>query len=186
MGRRPRTLLDLLVPDITTQVRRSQERQKTAHDQGVKRRSFLVGNAVYAKIFQVPAKRIPGVIVAQAGPLSYSVHLFTGVEVKRHVDHVKLQGPGQPVEMKETEEKQSGGEGDCTEVVLPASSRQGDPAPETPTEQETVNQGAEETPVVPDENVAQRPELRRSSRPHHPPDRYRDHVWKLKGEKCSE
>eukprot|EP00731_Ephydatia_muelleri_P020775 Em0013g502a len=88
--------------------------------------------------------------------------------------------------MKETEEKQSGGEGDCTEAVLPATSRQGDPTPETPTEQETVNQGAEETPVVLDENVAQRPELRRSSRPHHPPDRYHDHVWKLKGEKCSE
>ena len=50
MGRRPRTLLDLLVPDITTQVHRSQERQKTAHDQGVKPQSFLVGDAVYVKI----------------------------------------------------------------------------------------------------------------------------------------
>ena len=39
--------------------------------------------------------------------------------------------------------------------------------------------------MVQDENVAQRLELRRSSRPHHPPDCYGDHVWKLKGEKCS-
>ena len=79
MGRRPRTLLDLLVPDITTQVHRSQERQKTAHDQGVKPRSFLMGDAVYVKYFRVPAKWIPGVIMAQAGPLSYSVRLDTGV-----------------------------------------------------------------------------------------------------------
>eukprot|EP00731_Ephydatia_muelleri_P012870 Em0007g180a len=127
-----------------------------------------------------------GVIVAQAGPLSYSVHLDTGVEVKRHVDHVRRQGPGQPVEMEETEgSKQSGGEGDCTDIVLPATSRQGNPAPETPTEQEIVDEGAEEAPEVQEENVAQRPELCRSSRPHHPPDRYGDHVWKLKGEQCS-
>ena len=151
-----------------------------------KPRSFLVGDAVYVKNFRVPAKWIPGVIVAQAGPLSYSVHLDTGVEVKRHVDHVRRQGPGQPVEMEETEgSKQSGGEGDCTDIVLPATSRQGNPAPETPTEQEIVDEGAEEAPEVQEENVAQRPELCRSSRPHHPPDRYGDHVWKLKGEQCS-
>ena len=137
------------------------------------------------KIFRVPAKQIPGVIVAQAEPLSYSVRLNSGVEVKRHVDHVRLQGPGQPVEMEETEGKQSGGEGDYTDVVIPATSRQGNPAPEKPTKQEIVDEGAEETPVMQDENVAQRPELRRSSRPHHPPDCYGDHVWKLKGEKCS-
>ena len=62
---------------------------------------------MYVKVFRVPAKWIPGVIVAQAGPLSYAVRLDTGVEVKRHVDHVRLQGPGQPVEMEETEGKQS-------------------------------------------------------------------------------
>ena len=89
------------------------------------------------------------------------------------------------MEMEETEGKHSGGEGDCTDVVLPATSRQENPAPETPTEQEIVDEGAEETPVMREENVAQRPELRRSSRPHHPPDRCGDHVWKLKGEKCS-
>eukprot|EP00731_Ephydatia_muelleri_P031447 Em0022g961a len=99
------------------------------------------------------------------------------VEVKWHVDHVKLQGPGQPVEMEETEEKQSGGEGDYTDIVLPATSRQRNSAPEMPTKQEIVDEGAEETAVVQDKNVAQRP--------HHPPDRYGDHIWKLKGEKCS-
>eukprot|EP00731_Ephydatia_muelleri_P002987 Em0001g2987a len=131
--------------------------------------------------FEEAMRKMEGVIVAQAGLLSYSVHLDTGVKVKRHVDHVKLQGPGQPVEMEETEgSKQSGGEGDCTDVVLPPTSRQGNPAPETPTEQEIVEEGADETPVVQDENVAQRPELRRSSRPHHPPDRLT-----MFGEKCS-
>ncbi|KAL5459981.1 hypothetical protein EMCRGX_G033385 [Ephydatia muelleri] len=59
---------------------------------------------------------------------NFSICLNTGVEVKRHVDHVRLQGPGQPVEKEETEGKQSGGEGDYTDVVLPATSRQGNPA----------------------------------------------------------
>ena len=86
--------------------------------------------------------------------MSYSVHLDTGVEVKQHVDHVRLQGPGQPVEMEETEGKQSGGEGT---VLTLYTSRQRNPAPETPTEQEIVDEGAEETPVVQEENVAQRP-----------------------------
>eukprot|EP00731_Ephydatia_muelleri_P017649 Em0010g747a len=125
MGRRPRTLLDLMVPDITSQVHRSQERQKTAHDHGVKPRSFMVGDVVYVKNFRVPPKWIPGVIIAQTGPLSYAVRLDTGVEVKRHVDHVRFQEHGLPLE-----EKESGIEGDGTDAALPAPINQEDTASE--------------------------------------------------------
>eukprot|EP00731_Ephydatia_muelleri_P004148 Em0002g324a len=90
----------------------------------------------------------------QAGPLSDSVHLDTGVEVKRHVDHVRLQGPGQPVEMEETEGSNLEGKGTVLTLYFQPPSRQGNPAPETPTEQEIVDEGAEETPVVQEENVA--------------------------------
>ena len=66
---------------------------------------ILGGCAVYmyVKNFRVPPKWILGVIVAQAGTLSYSFHLDTGMEVKRPVKHVRFQGAGQPVEMEKTE-----------------------------------------------------------------------------------
>ena len=197
MGRRPRTLLDLMVPDITSQVHRSQERQKTAHDHGVKPRSFMVGDVVYVKNFRVPPKWIPGVIIAQTGPLSYAVRLDTGVEVKRHVDHVRFQEHGLPLE-----EKESGIEGDGTDAALPAPINQEDTAseiepdplaeqernderPGEADEQEMDDEGAEDADEVQEANVEQR-EVRRSNRQRHPPDRYRDYVWKLKGEECSD
>ena len=197
MGRRPRTLLDLMVPDITSQVHRSQERQKTAHDHGVKPRSFMVGDVVYVKNFRVPPKWIPGVIIAQTGPLSYAVRLDTGVEVKRHVDHVRFQEHGLPLE-----EKESGIEGDGTDAALPAPINQEDTAseiepdplaeqernderPGEADEQEMDNEGAEDADEVQEARVEQR-EVRRSNRQRHPPDRYRDYVWKLKGEECSD
>ena len=72
----PRTFLDLLVLNVTAQVHRNQEQQKSAHvhDQGVKPQLFLVGDGMYVKLFLLPAKWILGIIAAQAGPLSYSVH----------------------------------------------------------------------------------------------------------------
>eukprot|EP00731_Ephydatia_muelleri_P019570 Em0012g395a len=118
---------------------------------------------------------LPEIVVSDNGTA------FSSTEFGCFMKHNGIRPIRPPVEIEETEGKQSGGEGDCTDVVLPATSRQENPAPETPTEQEIVDEGAEETPVVQEENVAQRPELRRSSRPHHPPDRYGDHVWKLKG-----
>eukprot|EP00731_Ephydatia_muelleri_P003073 Em0001g3073a len=192
MGRRPRTLLDLMVPDITSQVHRSQERQKTTHDHGVKPRSFMVGDVVYVKNFRVPPKWIPGVIIAQTGPLLYAVRLDTGVEVKRHVDHVRFQEHGLPLE-----EKESGIEGDGTDAALPAPINQEDTAseiepdplaeqernderPGEADEQEMDDEGAEDADEVQEAKVEQR-EVRRSNRQRHPPDRYRDYVWELKG-----
>ena len=52
-------------------------------------------------------------------------------------------------------------------------------------EQEMDDEGAEDADEVQEANVEQR-EVRRSNRQRHPPDRYRDYVWKLKGEECSD
>ena len=100
--------------------------------------------------------------MAQAGPLSYTVRLDTSVGVKCHVDHVRFQGPGQPVKMEETEGSRAiwRGRGD---IILPATCQARGSCPREANRTEIVDEGAEETPVVQDENVAQRPELRRSS-----------------------
>eukprot|EP00731_Ephydatia_muelleri_P018998 Em0011g1038a len=160
MGRRPRTLLDLMVPDISSQVHRSQERQKTAHDHGVKPRSFMVGDVVYVKNFRVPPKWIPGVIIAQTGPLSYAVRLDTA-----------------PINQEDTASEM--------EPDPLAEQERNDERPGEADEQEMDVEGAEDADEVQEAKVEQR-EVRKSNRQRHPPDRYRDYVWKLKGEECSD
>ena len=48
-GRKIRTHLDSLRPDLARNVRFSQERQKRGQDSHAKRRNFVVGEAVYAR-----------------------------------------------------------------------------------------------------------------------------------------
>ena len=51
LGRRPRSILDLLHPDTATQVHKSQARQKLNHDRHVRERTFTVGDRVYVRDF---------------------------------------------------------------------------------------------------------------------------------------
>ena len=100
------------------------------------------------------------------------------------------------------EEKESGIEGDGTDAALPAPINQedtvseiepdplaeqerNDERPGEADEQEMDDEGAEDADEVQEAKVEQR-EVRRSNRQRHPPDRYRDYVWKLKGEECSD
>ena len=113
------------------------------------------------------------------------------------MDHVRFQEHGLPLE-----EKESGIEGDGTDAALPAPINQEDTAseiepdplaeqernderPGEADEQEMDDEGAEDADEVQEAKVEQR-EVRRSNRQRHPPDRYRDYVWKLKGEECSD
>ena len=51
LGRRLRSRLDLLKPDLAKRVEREQERQKEAHDRHSQDRSLVVGDAVYVRNF---------------------------------------------------------------------------------------------------------------------------------------
>eukprot|EP00731_Ephydatia_muelleri_P035355 Em0116g7a len=68
LGRRPRSRLDILHPDLAVRVESRQAAQKQDHD--------TRGNSEQ------------GVIVTVTGPLSYTVKIGSGV-VRRHIDHLR-------------------------------------------------------------------------------------------------
>ena len=86
LNRRPRSQLELALPDLTKKVRNKQQKQKIAQDQHATPRQFVVGDQVY--VWDLPSKKdwIPGTIVSTAGPLSFNVSLSTGHTIRRHSD----------------------------------------------------------------------------------------------------
>lgn len=79
LKRRPRSCLDLLVPDITTKVVTNQQRQKVSHDSQAKARQFNVDDSV-------------------CGLLTYWIRLLDGRVVRRHVDHIRARQVSDSVE----------------------------------------------------------------------------------------
>lgn len=89
MGRRLRTHLDLLYPDLDAKVRIKQLKQKAAHDGSAQDRIFEVGDKVYVLNFLLGPQWLPGVIMQSTGPVSFQVMLQDGRLVRRHQDHVR-------------------------------------------------------------------------------------------------
>ena len=90
MGRRLRSRLDLLKPDLVTTVENSQLKQKLAHDNKQPFRVFTEGEPVYVQDFTASKQKwIPGTIQRATGPVSYIVMLSDGSTVKRLVDNIK-------------------------------------------------------------------------------------------------
>lgn len=90
MGRRPRSMLDLVHPDVTQRVENRQHKQVAARQGSSTVRSFQVGDNVFIRDFRGPGvKWLPGEIARVTGPLSYQVTVDAGL-VRRHVDHVRL------------------------------------------------------------------------------------------------
>lgn len=144
LGRRPRSHLDLLKPDIATRVQGKQYDQKTQHDLHSKGRTFQVGDTVFARNFSSGILWLPGRVIAVNGPLSYLVELEGGQQIRRHVDHLRSRASIPDLPPAATD--------DMVDIPLPS----------TELEQ-----------VTPSEPVpAEGPPLRRSSRVVHPPDRY--------------
>ena len=88
LGRKPRSRLDLVYPEIGRKVRQSQASQKLAHDWHAKERIMQEGEAVYASNFRSGPKWMPGVLKQSTGPTSFSVQLEDGRLLRRHQDHL--------------------------------------------------------------------------------------------------
>nr|XP_023691255.1 uncharacterized protein K02A2.6-like [Paramormyrops kingsleyae] len=104
LGRRLRSTLDQVHPDLRVRVERKQDTQKELHDKQVRGRSFQVGDMVITRNFSYGSKWIPGFIVKVTGPVSYKVMLGDGNVVRRHVDQILVRsveedsvGPGTTV-----------------------------------------------------------------------------------------
>ena len=77
-GRRPRSLLDVVRPDLSRTVRQHQERQKQQHDSHAMARKFSEGDLVFVHNFSsqhLSLTLIPGRVLTTQGPVSYSVLL---------------------------------------------------------------------------------------------------------------
>ena len=91
MGRRLRSCLDLLQPNLTSKVQQSQLTQQQYHNTKKHYRQFVEGGLVYAENFSATSdiKWLPGKVTQITGPLSYVIELSDGNTVCRHVDHIK-------------------------------------------------------------------------------------------------
>ena len=90
VGRKLRSRLDLLQPNLASKVQCSHMTQKRNHDSKKPYRQFHEGDPVYAENFNNNSntKWLPGKIMKATGPLSYIIELSTGNTVRRHVDHI--------------------------------------------------------------------------------------------------
>ena len=96
MGRRIRSVFDLLRPFETIQERvfKQQEKQKLQHDPRVPRSlEFSVDDPVMIRNYAPGPKWIPGTVKEQTGPVSYKVTTEDGIEAKRHQDQVCNRNP---------------------------------------------------------------------------------------------
>ena len=93
MGRRLRSHLDQLRPDVAQRVIRQQDKQKYHHDKHAKTRVFGIGDTVLVRNFTKSGYLWqPGTITDHAGLVSYKIRLaHNGCEIKRHVDHLRSQ-----------------------------------------------------------------------------------------------
>ena len=153
LGRRPRSQLDLLFPDIANRVRRRQLEQKVDHDRRSRERQLGVGQAVWVRNLPACTSWLPGTIVKVLSPQRFQVALSDGRVLDRHIDHVRLRVP-----TPETVNP-------STTVVHPPDLQEED----QPTDPQ-VNPAALEPPADP----TVRPQLppRRSTRESRPPERF--------------
>lgn len=96
MGRKLRSRLDLMFPDLSEKVQRRQEKQKKNHDNSQPLREFKVQDTVYVEnvsASQPLPKWLPGTVAEIVGSRSYRVELLDGRgTVRRHVDSISGHG----------------------------------------------------------------------------------------------
>ena len=88
MGRRLKSVLDLLKPNVAANVDWKQTKLLGKADR--KCRDFVKGDQVYAKNFSSGSKWLTGRIVNVTGPVSYVIELSNGRLIRRHVDHIRM------------------------------------------------------------------------------------------------
>eukprot|EP00731_Ephydatia_muelleri_P037009 Em0376g4a len=174
LGRKPKSHLDFVFPSLKNQVQRQQERQKDDHDRKASHRSFVVGERVYCLNHRggLP-KWLSGVIRSVQGPVTVVVKLEDGKESRYHIDHVRSRSHDSTEDGNETMTSQ---EQDAEEVgpldpnMPPVPEQQQPPPPPMAVTPEPQRRVDPDYRPVPDPVPAPIP--RRSTRPHHPPERF--------------
>lgn len=89
LKRRPRSHLDLALPDVSRQVSWKQQQQKWEHDKHSRSRYFQINDLIYVRKFPGNDGWLPGKVIKITGPLSYFVELTDGRILRRHVDYIQ-------------------------------------------------------------------------------------------------
>jgi len=87
-GRRLRTRLDLLKPDVRSSIDKANFRQQLQHDKSAVHRSFKAGDVVWV-LNPSGFGHQPGEVHRRTGPLSYEV-LMDDKTVRKHADQLRL------------------------------------------------------------------------------------------------
>ena len=97
MGRQPRSRLDLVYPDLSTQLTTKIDNAKRTTDKNRVQRTFHIGDTVSVVNYQGRPKWLAGVLEEQLGPLTFRARLEDGRLWKRHVNHIRVNIPTEPV-----------------------------------------------------------------------------------------
>ena len=92
MNRKLRSVLDLLNPNLTEKVESSQSTQKVSHDKKSQCRTFVLGDAVYARNYGKGPSWVNGTITDVLGPHNFMIEVNHSGQLyqwKRHVDQLK-------------------------------------------------------------------------------------------------
>ena len=89
LGRKLRSRLDFLKPDIQQKVIQKQAKQKSDHDKHSQTRNFAEGDKVFAKNFRPGKQWLRGKIASQKGPVTFVIELESGGQCQRHQDHLR-------------------------------------------------------------------------------------------------
>ena len=88
MGRKLKTHLDQLRPDLASTVYSRQQSQKKSHDKHNGERTFIANDPVLVKNYHNGPSWLPGEVLT-SGPRNYKVKLSNGTIVRRHVDQMR-------------------------------------------------------------------------------------------------
>ena len=135
MGCQPRSRLDLVYPDLSTQVITKIDNAKRMTDKNRVERMFHIGDTISVVNFQGRPKWLGGDLQEQLGPLTFRVWLEDGRLWKGHVDHIRGNIPTEPVVRGSEESRQPLGSREQTVtrhstsvVQLPAPYRDSSPS----------------------------------------------------------
>ena len=148
LGRRPRSRLDLLHPDISERVRQRQLNQKEGHDRHSRQRELSAGQTVWVRNPGTGRQWFPGAISQVLSPQRFQVSLEDGRVVDRRIDHVRRR-----VAIPEENQPEL-----STDPVLP--------------DLDVTEDSLEAAPDPPAEVIGPPPSLRRSARDRRPPERF--------------
>lgn len=89
LGRRLRTRLDAIRPNLERQVEAKLLGQKENYDKRARERTFTETDRVYVRNFGRGETWLPGDIVQTLGPVSFQVRLTDGRLVRRHQNQIR-------------------------------------------------------------------------------------------------